>query len=409
MDWTTSLNDQDSSLTAMLARRAVEQNVLFKVADATEKMRQARVDEARQQQQADQQGQYYEGMIGARQQEAAIKEQKLTDANGLLEQRNADIQDWLQEPDPKVREQKGYAIQARYNLKVAPGAMVDVGVVDPEHGTFQDVGDVRPGSKVVSTHAPRVAPKGGAAGAKPSYQLTTIKNSDGSTTIYQVTKGEHPTATPVKVGDDGSVQIMGDPVSVAPGFGESTPAGGGKTLGSAEPALKLSQQGKTAITTMNQAEVLIPRLLATLPPEGSAAGNTAWDKMVAATKNTGYNWGFKLDDASEQRNQLAALLKILMTGPYMHGVRNQEYIAQIQQHLGDPRATPASIRARVTALAKMMPDMRQAVITAEVPIQMKNGVPQSDGDGNDAAAPSGGSGLGNLYDAYKSRKKPGGQ
>ena len=74
-----------------------------------------------------------------------------------------------------------------------------------------------------------------------------------------------------------------------------------------------------------------------------------------------YAAGLPVAPADSERIQLASLLQILGTVPYLRGIRNMQFVNQIQQHLADPTATDASLIERLQTLKRILPGMEQAI------------------------------------------------
>jgi hypothetical protein len=89
-------------------------------------------------------------------------------------QMQADIEDWGAEQDPKVREQKGILLAAKYKIKV-PGqqnGVQGVWVTDPRGGTVKKIGEIPKGDVHVAQPAPQ-----GASGGQPYF--IPIQMADG--------------------------------------------------------------------------------------------------------------------------------------------------------------------------------------------------------------------------------------
>ncbi len=133
-----------------------------------------------------------------------------------------------------------------------------------------------------------------------------------------------------------------------------------------KPTPKLPQREDDTVVSIHQMTPLIDELLsktqsrmANTAPKGMMG--TLGEKAGRLITKAEYSAGLPVAPADSERIQLASLLQILGTVPYLRGIRNMQFVQQIQQHLADPSATDASIVERLQTLKRILPGMEQAI------------------------------------------------
>lgn len=131
---------------------------------------------------------------------------------------------------------------------------------------------------------------------------------------------------------------------------------------------KLPQREDDTVTSIHQMMPMIDELLNSTQSRIKAKGGPAQgvmqqipEKLGRVAQGLAYRSGLAQSPDIDQRQQLGGLLQILGTVPYLRGIRNMQYVTQVQQHLADPSATDESIAERLTNLKKILPGMEQAI------------------------------------------------
>jgi hypothetical protein len=129
---------------------------------------------------------------------------------------------------------------------------------------------------------------------------------------------------------------------------------------------KLPQREDDTVVSIHQMSPLVDELLnktqariASRQPQGML-GNIG-EKVGRVATKAAYSAGLPVAPQDSERIQLASLLQILGTVPYLRGIRNMQFVNQIQQHLADPSATDESVIERLHTLKRILPGMEQAI------------------------------------------------
>jgi hypothetical protein len=146
----------------------------------------------------------------------------------------------------------------------------------------------------------------------------------------------------------------------------ATPQAGDVPFKPEGAAAKLPQREDDAVVSIHQMTPLIDELLNkaqarinTKPPQGYFG--TLGEKAGRLITKAEYSAGLPVSPADSERMQLASLLQVLGTVPYLRGVRNMQFINQIQQHLSDPTMTDEAMVERLQTLKRLLPGMEQAI------------------------------------------------
>ena len=132
-----------------------------------------------------------------------------------------------------------------------------------------------------------------------------------------------------------------------------------------QPA-KLPQREDNTVVSIHQMMPLVDELLQKTQarlaskPQRGLLGSLP-EKAGRLITKAEYSAGLPVQPADSERIQLASLLQILGTVPYLRGIRNMQFVNQIQQHLADPSATDESLVERLTKLKQILPGMEQAI------------------------------------------------
>lgn len=147
----------------------------------------------------------------------------------------------------------------------------------------------------------------------------------------------------------------------------------------AHQASRLSQQAKSSLETIQSGVGMMDRLEESLKPlsednslQAKAKLEWEWGKYIA---------GFQVDPPYDQIIPTAALLRVQMTTPYLRGLRNFNYVRQIQQHLPGPTDTPKLMMQKIAQLRANVPLLQEAIYATEQPNRPKNKDPLNLGIG----------------------------
>lgn len=169
---------------------------------------------------------------------------------------------------------------------------------------------------------------------------------------------------------------------------------------------KLPQREEDTVVSIHQMMPLINDLLtsANARVQGETKPSGYLGQLITRAERGAQVGAYKMGIAqapdTDKRIQLASLLKILGTVPYLKGVRNMQFIQQIQDHLADPAATDESTIQRLNTLKQVLPGMEQAIYDVQnhgvIPhshANLENGLPNggavSPGDSIQMRAPTG--------------------
>ncbi len=142
----------------------------------------------------------------------------------------------------------------------------------------------------------------------------------------------------------------------------------GKTEPKPAADVKLPVREQDAVVSIHQMTPIVNQVLKSAQDRITAKGGPSGtggqliERMKREVQNRGYQLGIANPSADvDQRIQLASLLKIVGTQPWMQGTRNYRFIQDIQQHLADPSATDESIVERLKTLQTQLPELEQAI------------------------------------------------
>jgi len=150
-----------------------------------------------------------------------------------------------------------------------------------------------------------------------------------------------------------------------PTGGDSSALDGGDGSGfSMPPNMKpLGADAEKAIRSMREVAPMLGELESKLDPSQSQVPNA----ITSRAKWALYKMGLTPTNAADQaRLQLASLISIAGSAPYLQGSRNFEYLKQVQQHLTNPQATDQFLFNQVQELKKLWPSMQKEIMTAHI-------------------------------------------
>lgn len=125
----------------------------------------------------------------------------------------------------------------------------------------------------------------------------------------------------------------------------------------------LGADAEKAIRSMRQVAPMIGALERTLDPSQSQIPNAVTSRAKWGLYGVGLA---PTNPADQARLQLASLISIAGSAPYLAGSRNYEYLKQVQQHLTDPKATDQFLYNQVQELKKLWPQMQREIMKAHI-------------------------------------------
>jgi hypothetical protein len=165
------------------------------------------------------------------------------------------------------------------------------------------------------------------------------------------------------------------------GTSPSTPSGGA-TPGAAGPGappgarpvgerpLVISQGAKQQISSLDSAEGILKTIAPQIHDLSLLPNANSLTEMAKMRKNwLLYSAGKDISDP-EFRELIPSLaqVRLLLTQPYLHNIRNINWIEQIGRHIPDPsKDTPALMETKIRNLGVNLPILRQAVYNNENP------------------------------------------
>lgn len=149
--------------------------------------------------------------------------------------------------------------------------------------------------------------------------------------------------------------------SLVPG---QMPGADGSMGGGLPPNLKpLGATAEKAAASIRTVWPMIGELDSLLDPSANQAPN----KLAASAKWALYGMGVAPWDPKDQKKQqLASLISIAGSAPYLAGSRNYQYLKDVQKHLTNPTATDAFLHNQIQELKRRWPQMIDDIITAHV-------------------------------------------
>lgn len=112
--------------------------------------------------------------------------------------------------------------------------------------------------------------------------------------------------------------------------------------------------------------------------------NQLMDKLEKVAQYKLYQNGISSSPVSQERMQLAGLLKVLGAAPYVAGSRHFQFMQQAQEHLTDPTATDAFLHQQIVELKRIWPELQQGILTVHdnphAPLPVDTSKPQQPAD-----------------------------
>lgn len=142
--------------------------------------------------------------------------------------------------------------------------------------------------------------------------------------------------------------------------------------------VKVSAAGKKALASIEQGAPLIDQVMSeiakTAPGIDTAKEDSPYNGVGNRLSNQAswlkYQAGFGGDESPTI--QITKLLQPVTAGQYMSGSRNVRMLDLVLQHLADPTQTTYRQYEALKTLKGLMPEMREAIINSERPINLKD-------------------------------------
>jgi hypothetical protein len=281
------------------------------------------------------------------------------------EQRTQESLDAFRKATLESREQSQKTLDAYRQLLLEmrgsqPGAKLNVQLPDKTVTT----GFLNPRTRELTDYAGNPLPKGSKVLGSSSFYPTETTGG----VSYQVLdiNGVH-TLVAVPQPPRFSRKVPGGSTAAPPGAaaGPGRAAGRSSTEGPGTAAIpagarvigrKLTPQETTAVDVIHQGLPMIDRVIGLLAPEKS-------DNSLSAAARSRFNWqlykhGIKVGEPWQSYIQVAALLRVMNTQQFLHGIRNMTFVQQIQQHMPNPETdTPAMAYEKAVRMKALMKQM----------------------------------------------------
>gem|GEM_PF-4135771 len=125
----------------------------------------------------------------------------------------------------------------------------------------------------------------------------------------------------------------------------------------------LGAEAEKAVRSMREVAPMIGELERSLDPSKAQIPNA----LTSRGKWALYKLGITPTNAADQaRLQLASLISIAGSAPYLQGSRNYQYLKQVQEHLTNPQASDQFLYNQVQELKKLWPRMQKEIMTAHI-------------------------------------------
>ena len=150
--------------------------------------------------------------------------------------------------------------------------------------------------------------------------------------------------------------------SIAPPSAGGSRKNPSRTVGGKNP---YSPQAKQALETVQTGEGMIDRIEEALRAAGLKSQDSVESKARLYYEWRKYQLGFTPDGPYSTIIPTVALLRVMLTTPYLRGLRNFDYVKQIQQHLPGPTDTPKLMSEKMEQLRKNLPLLVRAIEDVE--------------------------------------------
>lgn len=235
---------------------------------------------------------------------------------------------------------------------------------DPNSPTHYSYGSIENG-KVVSLIPNAPAPTGSAPTLTKTQHILKDPNTGA---VYEYTT--ESVRTKLGAGPPTREEIQNQQGAKAGAAQRPTKAAKPATGGTPSKLTKVGQltprlttQAKQALETIQTGMGMIDRLEEAVKP--LAEGNPLAAKGRVEIEWAKYMAGFQVDPPYDYIIPTAALLRTMLTTPYLRGLRNFNYVQQIQQHLPSPTDTPQLILEKIAQLRQNIPLLVKAINEVE--------------------------------------------
>lgn len=186
-----------------------------------------------------------------------------------------------------------------------------------------------------------------------------------------------------KAGLDNPITAMwGNPIPASGTPDAITAAAAARAEATAQSAI--GEKAKSALQTMASVQSLMnevkPLLKAKNPTDPTGEHASYWhlfkEKGEAVANKWWYDAGLPQAPADGRIIQLAGLIRVLGTAPFMAGSRNFALIQAVWEHLTNPTATPEATLQKINELEIAYPEIEKELRTAALPPPRKDKPPQ---------------------------------
>lgn len=126
------------------------------------------------------------------------------------------------------------------------------------------------------------------------------------------------------------------------------------------PDKPLGALEQRSITSFKEAQPILDDLERTLHPDQN--------QLLSLLKNSGagvaYKSGLSIDPAMQSKTQLAGLLQVLGSSPYVVGSRSYQMIKLAMQHLTNPNQSDKFMQQQINEIRSLWPRMQDEILAA---------------------------------------------
>lgn len=162
-----------------------------------------------------------------------------------------------------------------------------------------------------------------------------------------------------------SPQLVPGQMPTGGGDGSALDGSGSEIPGfSLPPNMKpLGADAEKAIRSMREVAPMLGALERNLDPSRAQIPNAVSSRGKWALYGIGMA---PTNPADQMRLQLASLISIAGSAPYLAGSRNFAYLKQVQEHLTNPVATDQFLYNQIQELKRRWPEMQKEIMTAHI-------------------------------------------
>lgn len=162
------------------------------------------------------------------------------------------------------------------------------------------------------------------------------------------------------------LNMTSEPTPAASGVGAAPPRFKMNINSNLEPSLSeipvkpLGALEQRSITSFKEAQPILDDLEKTLHPDQN--------QLLSLLKNSGagvaYKSGISIDPATQSKTQLAGLLQVLGSSPYVVGSRSYQMIKLAMQHLTNPNQSDKFMQQQINEIRSLWPRMQDEILAA---------------------------------------------